>query len=74
MIKGLREILEKKLEPFKYVIAIFPKQIKRTKNPSSGGLKIKFQYSTKTETKLLVYGSRVVQGVFVVISKFNSEL
>ncbi|MBC7320340.1 metal-binding protein [bacterium] len=65
MIQGLREFLEKQLEPLDYVEAIFPGEIKRTKGISSG-FKIRFKYATKTGVKLLAYAPSVVQEVFVV--------
>uniref|UniRef100_A0A7C4JSD1 Metal-binding protein n=1 Tax=Thermodesulfobacterium geofontis TaxID=1295609 RepID=A0A7C4JSD1_9BACT len=69
MIKGLREFLEKELEPLEYVTAIFPGEIKRTKTPSPGTLRVKFQYLTNTGAKLLAYGSGVVQEIFVVTNE-----
>ena len=65
MIQGLRIYLEKELEPLDYVKSIFPAEIKPTKRPLSG-LKIRFQYETKTGAKLLAYSSGAVQEIFVV--------
>jgi len=65
MIQGLRIYLEKELEPLVYVKSIFPAEIKRTSSPVSG-LKIRFQYATKTGAKLLAYSSGAVQEIFIV--------
>jgi hypothetical protein len=65
MIHGLREFLERGIEPLDYVESIFPGEIKRTKGTTSG-LKINFKYATKTGAKLLAYSSSAVQEVFVV--------
>lgn len=65
MIQGLRQFLENELEPLEYISSIFPGEIKRTKRGISG-LKVKFQYPTRSGAKLLAYGSGVVQEIFVV--------
>ena len=65
MIQGLRSYLEKELEPLDYVKSIFPAEIKRTRRTLSG-LKMHFQYETKTGAKLLAYSSGAVQEVFIV--------
>jgi hypothetical protein len=65
MIHGLREFLEKELEPLDYVEAIFPGEIRRTKGISSK-FNVRFKYATKTGVKLLAYAPSVVQEVFVV--------
>ncbi|MGC8971696.1 MAG: DUF2103 domain-containing protein [bacterium] len=65
MIHGLRDFLEKELEPLDYVEAIFPGEIRRTKGTSSG-FKVRFKYTTKTGVKLLAYAPSVVQEVFVI--------
>ena len=70
MIQGLRNYLEKELEPLDYVKSIFPAEIKRTSS-SASGLKIRFQYETKTGAKLLAYSSGAVQEVFIVTN--NAE-
>ena len=68
MIKGLREFLERELEPIEYISAIFPGEIKKTRN-TADSFKVKFQYQTKTGAKLLVYGPGAVQEVFVVTNQ-----
>lgn len=68
MIKGLREFLENKLEPLEYISAVFPGEIKKTRNTISS-FKIKFQYKTKTGAKLLAYGPGAVQEIFVVTNQ-----
>lgn len=65
MIQGLRNFLEKEIEPLDYVEAIFPGEIKRTKGAGSG-FKVRFKYATKTGVKLLAYAPSLVQEVFVV--------
>lgn len=65
MIQGLRNFLEKELEPLDYVEAIFPGEIRRTKGTGLG-FKVRFRYATKTGVKLLAYAPSVVQEVFVV--------
>lgn len=68
MIKGLREFLERELEPLDYISAIFPGEIKKTKN-TADSFRVKFQYRTKTGAKLLFYGPGAVQEVFVVTNQ-----
>lgn len=65
MIKGLREFLEKEIEPLEYVISIIPGEIKPKKGISSK-FAVKFQYKTNTGAKLLAYSPGAVQEIFVV--------
>jgi len=65
MIHGLREFLERDMEPLDYVQSIFPGEIKHTKG-TNPGFKIRFKYTTKTGAKILAYSSSAVQEIFVV--------
>ena len=65
MIHGLREFLERDVEPLDYVQSIFPGEIKHTKG-ANPGFKIRFKYATKTGAKILAYSSSAVQEIFVV--------
>lgn len=65
MIPGLREFLERELEPLDYVEAIFPGVIKPKKGITPG-FRVRFKYTTSTGVKLLAYSSGAVQEVFVV--------
>ncbi len=68
MVEGLRKFLERHIEPLPFVDAIFPGVIKRKKG-ATAGLKVKFQYPTKTGAKLLALSRGCVQEVFVVTQK-----
>ncbi|MDK2897323.1 MAG: hypothetical protein PWP04_1443 [Candidatus Atribacteria bacterium] len=70
MIPGLREFLEKKVEPLDFVKSIFPGEIKRTRG-ATPGFEIRFKYSTPTGAKLLAQKSSALQEIFVVTSKPN---
>jgi len=65
MIPGLRKFLEERLEPLPFVEAIFPGVIRRKKG-STAGIRVKFQYPTKTGAKLIALSGCSVQEVFVV--------
>ncbi len=71
MIQGLRSYLEKELEPLAYVKSIFPAEIKHTKKHLPG-LRIRFQYETKTGAKLLAFASGAVQEVFIVTNNVEA--
>ncbi len=76
MIHGLRNYLERELQPLEYVKAIFRAQIRRTKSASSRS-KVLFKYETKPGAKLLAYASGAVQEVFVVtndVEKLKNKL
>ena len=65
MIQGLREFLEREIQPLDYVESIFPGEIKRTKGVNLRH-KVRFKYATGTGAKFLFYASSGVQEVFVV--------
>jgi len=65
MIPGLREFLEKEIEPLDFVKSIFPGEIKRTKGATSG-LVVRFKYLTSTGAKLLAQKSSAIQEIFIV--------
>ncbi len=65
MISGLRQFLERELEPLEYIQAIIPGEINHTRS-SLSRLQIRFKYTTLTGAKLLVYNSGAVQEVFVI--------
>lgn len=65
MISGLRDFLEREIEPLEYVTSIIPGEIKPKKGISSG-FSVRFRYKTKTGAKLLAYAPGAVQEVFVV--------
>ncbi|HOQ67974.1 MAG TPA: DUF2103 domain-containing protein [Candidatus Atribacteria bacterium] len=68
MIPGLRNFLEREIEPLEFVKSIFPGEIKRTKGTTSG-LVVRFKYSTPTGAKLLAQKSSAVQEIFVVTTE-----
>ena len=65
MIPGLRQFLEKEIEPLDFVKSIFPGEIKRTKGATSG-LVVRFKYLTSTGAKLLAQKSSAIQEIFIV--------
>lgn len=65
MIGGLRDYLERQLEPMAEVRSIIPGRISRVRGARSE-LRVRFQYATDTGAKLIARGPGVVQEVFVV--------
>lgn len=68
MIPGLREFLEKEIEPLDFVKSIFPGEIKRTRGTTSG-LVVRFKYLTPTGAKLLAQKSSAIQEIFIVTNE-----
>ena len=71
MIHGLRDFLERIIEPLDYVHSIVPGEIKHTKG-TTASLKIRYKYATRTGAKFLAYSTSAVQEVFVVTKKPES--